>query len=41
MSVLQDHLAYQLDLERQGLLFGAGPFADDEEQAWSGEGMVI
>ena len=22
-------------------LFAAGPFADDEEQAWEGEGMVI
>ena len=41
MAVLPDHLAYQLELEQKGLLFGAGPFADDEEQAWSGEAMVI
>lgn len=38
---LQDHLAYQLELERTGVMFAAGPFADDEGQEWQGEGMVI
>ena len=35
------HLAYQKDLEARGITFAAGPFADDAEQLWSGEGMII
>jgi len=38
---LQEHLKYQLELEASGAMFAAGPFADDEEQEWEGEGMVI
>jgi hypothetical protein len=29
---LQEHLAYQLDLEQKGIMFAAGPFADDSEE---------
>jgi hypothetical protein len=35
------HLAYQKELEARGVMFAAGPFADDEERIWSGAGMVI
>ena len=35
------HLAYQKDLEARGVTFAAGPFADDAESNWSGEGMII
>jgi len=35
------HLAYQKELEKKGILFAAGPFADDDETVWSGAGMVI
>ena len=38
---LQEHLAYQLELERTGVMFAAGPLADDQCQEWEGEGMVI
>ena len=38
---LQEHLKYQLELEASGAMFAAGPFADDAEQEWEGEGMVI
>lgn len=38
---LPAHLAYQKDLEARGITFGAGPFADDTETGWSGEGMII
>ena len=41
MENLQAHLAYQIDLEARGIMFGAGPFADDTESEWEGEGMVI
>ena len=35
------HLAYQKDLEARGIIFDPGPFADDSETEWSGEGMII
>ena len=38
---LPAHLAYQKDLEARGITFAAGPFADDGETEWSGEGMII
>ncbi len=38
---LPAHLTYQKDLETRGITFGAGPFADDTETEWSGEGMII
>jgi uncharacterized protein YciI len=38
---LGEHLAYQKDLEARGITFAAGPFANDDETAWSGEGMII
>jgi hypothetical protein len=38
---IEEHLKFQVDLERRGIMFGAGPFWDDDEQHWSGEGMVI
>ena len=38
---LQEHLAYQLELERTGVMFAAGPFANDAATEWEGEGMVI
>jgi uncharacterized protein YciI len=38
---LAEHLAYQKDLEACGITFAAGPFANDDETAWSGEGMII
>src|SRR5690606_34596680 len=41
MENLKPHLDYQIDLERRGIMFGAGPFFDDAEQEWHGEGMVI
>ena len=41
MAVIKDHLEFQIDLERHGIMFGAGPFWNDAEDAWEGEGMVI
>lgn len=35
------HLAYQKELEEKGIMFGAGPLADEEERIWSGEGFII
>lgn len=41
MENLKPHLDYQIELEKRGIMFGAGPFFDDAEQEWHGEGMVI
>jgi uncharacterized protein YciI len=41
MENLKEHLDFQIDLEKRGIMFGAGPFWNDTEDAWEGEGMVI
>jgi uncharacterized protein YciI len=41
MAQLSVHLEYQMKLEREGIMFGAGPFWTDDEQKWEGEGMVV
>jgi len=40
-KMLPKHLDYQVELEKKGIMFGAGPFWSDDEQLWEGEGMVI
>jgi uncharacterized protein YciI len=41
MEILDEHLAYQNKIQNEGIMFGAGPFSDDAEENWDGEGMVI
>jgi hypothetical protein len=41
MAVIKEHLDFQCELERKGIMFGAGPFRADNETDWHGEGMVI
>ncbi len=41
MENLEEHLAYQHEIEQNGTMFAAGPFATDDESLWQGEGMVI
>ena len=36
-----EHLAYQKKLEADGVLFAAGPLADDEEDGMGGESLII
>jgi uncharacterized protein len=38
---LDPHVAYQVQLEKNGTMFAAGPLADDEAREWKGEGMFI
>jgi uncharacterized protein YciI len=35
------HLAYQKEIEQKGIMFGAGPLADEQGEQWSGEGFII
>ena len=41
MQNLEAHLQYQVRIEQEGDMFGAGPFFADNESDWNGEGMVI
>lgn len=41
MANVKEHLHYQIDLEKRGILFAAGPLWTDDGQHWGGEGMVI
>lgn len=38
---LEAHLDFQVQLEREGVLFAAGPMWTDDEQSWEGDGMVV
>jgi uncharacterized protein YciI len=41
MDNLGPHVAYQVQLEKDGIMFAAGPLADDDAREWKGEGMFI
>ena len=41
MEKLEEHLDYQISMEKNGILFAAGPFWTDDEQQWSGEGLLV
>ena len=41
MENLEEHLKFQVSLEKNGVMFGAGPFWEDNDIDWNGEGMVI
>lgn len=35
------HLAHQVELERRGIMFAAGPVFADDEAGWDGEGLFV
>jgi uncharacterized protein YciI len=39
-KVFPKHIAYQLELERKGILFAAGPIVDEKGQS-QGPGMIV
>ncbi len=41
MANIKEHLAYQRMLEDTGVMFAAGPMADEGGETWSGTGMVV
>ena len=41
MENLDAHLAFQIELEKKGIMFGAGPHWSEDEKRWEGDGMVI
>lgn len=40
MPNLKEHLVFQIDLKKRGIMFGVGPIWNDSEDAWEGEGIV-
>ena len=36
-----EHLKYQVEIEQKGIMFAAGPLADDSGERWGGDGMII
>lgn len=38
---LGDHLAFQVGLEKSGVMYAAGPMWSDDEQSWEGDGLVV
>ena len=39
-KIFHEHIAYQLEIERKGILFAAGPFVDAKGKA-QGPGMIV
>jgi uncharacterized protein YciI len=40
-EVTPEHLEFQVDLERRGIMFAAGPFLNHDEKTAPEEGMII
>ncbi len=38
---IEEHLQFQVQLERDGIFFAAGPMWADDEESWEGEGLVV
>jgi uncharacterized protein YciI len=38
---LEDHLAFQVQLEKDGTLYAAGPMWTEDEESWEGDGLVV
>lgn len=38
---MEDHLAFQVEIEKEGIMYAAGPMWTDDEQSWEGDGMVV
>jgi uncharacterized protein YciI len=41
LANMEEHLAFQVSLEAEGVLFAAGPMWTDDEQTWEGDGLVV
>ncbi len=40
-EMVPPHLEFQVDLEKRGIMFGAGPLFPPDSDMWQGEGLVI
>ena len=38
---MEDHIAFQVQIEKEGIMYAAGPMWTDDEESWEGEGLVV
>jgi uncharacterized protein len=38
---VEEHIAYQTELERDGIMFAAGPLASEDSKEWLGDGLFV
>jgi len=41
LDLMESHVAYQMQLERDGVMFAAGPLANEDSTEWLGEGLFM
>ena len=41
LETADEHIDYQRELEKRGIMFAAGPLATMDEQHWEGEGAFV
>jgi len=41
LEVADEHIEYQRELEKRGIMFAAGPLATADERHWEGEGAFV
>lgn len=41
LETMEEHLAFQVSLEKEGILYAAGPMWTDDEKSWEGDGLVV
>nr|WP_067291409.1 YciI family protein [Marinobacterium profundum] len=41
LANVEEHLKFQVELERKGIMFAAGPLFTEDGKEWDGEGLVI
>lgn len=41
LANMQAHVQHQIDLERRGIMFAAGPLFGEDDSEWAGDGMCI
>lgn len=41
LAGMDEHLAFQVSLEKEGILYAAGPMWSDDEKTWEGDGLVV
>ncbi|WP_246226301.1 YciI family protein [Chelativorans xinjiangense] len=41
LANMEEHLAFQVSLEKEGILYAASPMWSDDEKSWEGDGLVV
>lgn len=41
LANMDEHLKFQIGLEKEGIMFAAGPMWSDDGASWEGDGLVV